>query len=326
MQVAEHPDPAGPGRAFVLDAHQHLWDPGLDRHPWLDEDPTLAPLRRRFDLRDYREAAAGGVSGLPVGRTVLVQSLASSVETTALLRLAQTDELVGAVVGWLDLEGPDVAEHLGSLRTGPGGDRLRGIRHLVQGETDPAWLTRPSVLRGLRHIADAGLGYDVLVRPHQLRSAIALADQLPGLALVLDHAGKPDLTGPGPARTAALAPWAADVRRLAAHPQVTCKVSGLVTEADWAGWTVDDLTPVFEVLLQTFGPHRLMFGSDWPVCLLATSWKRWAETVERLIDPLTAGERADILGGTAALVYAGPGMTPPPATALMTIDSVAGRR
>jgi predicted TIM-barrel fold metal-dependent hydrolase len=313
-----------PGRDFTVDAHHHLWDLRGHRHAWLDQDPALAPLRRTFDLDDYRTAVSGGIAGLPVGRTVLVQSLASAVETVDLLRLAEPDALVGAVVGWVDLEQPDVAEQLGRLRAGPGGYRLRAIRHLVQDEPDPDWLTRPSVLRGLRVVAAYGLGYDVLVRPHQLASAVTLAEQLPELPLVLDHAGKPDLSAQGRDRVGALASWAADLRPLAAHPQVTCKLSGLITEANWSNWSAGDLAPVLDVLLETFGPRRLMFGSDWPVCLLAGTWQLWAQTVQLLLAPLTATERADILGGNATRIYSGPGLAAP--TSRNPSATLAGRR
>ncbi|WP_222432256.1 extracellular solute-binding protein [Leekyejoonella antrihumi] len=289
---------AGPGRTYVVDAHHHLWDPSALRHAWLD-NAELAPLRRRFDLADYRSAAARGVGGLPVGSTVLVQALASEAETRTLLEVAAKDALVGAVVGWVDLDAADVSEQLAGLRSAPGGERLRGIRHLVQDESDPDWLLRPRVLSNLRRVQEAGLAFDVLVRPQQLRSAAALAEKLPGLPLVLDHAGKPDLTGDPTSRPDKLSSWASRLHSLATHQQVTCKLSGLVTEADWTGWSLADLVPAFDVLLDAFGPSRMMFGSDWPVCELAAPWGRWAETVGDLIDALTPGEQADILGSAA---------------------------
>lgn len=162
-------------------------------------------------------------------------------------------------MGWTDLTAPDVVSALAALRALPGGDRLTGIRHQVQGERDPRWLLRPDVLRGLAAVADARLAYDLIVRPHQLPAARAAAELVPGLTFVLDHAGKP------PVAEGVLTPWADDLRALAALPHTVCKLSGLVTEADPRRWRDQDLRPYTDVLLDAFGPDRLMFGSDWPV-------------------------------------------------------------
>jgi predicted TIM-barrel fold metal-dependent hydrolase len=167
----------------------------------------------------------------------------------------------------------------------------------VQGESDPHWLQRPDVERGLRAVGERGLGYDVLIRSHQLPQAIRLAERLPELPLVLDHAGKPPLARQD------LTDWTRQVRTLAGHPQVRCKVSGLITEADHEKWTVDDIRPVWDVLLSAFGPDRLMFGSDWPVCVLAGGWNRWAATVEELLDGCSGTEIHAVLAGTATAFY-----------------------
>jgi predicted TIM-barrel fold metal-dependent hydrolase len=153
------------------------------------------------------------------------------------------------------------------------------------------------VTRGLRAVLERDLAYDVLVYAHQLPSAVKLAGDHPDLPLVLDHAGKPSVAD------GELGEWERQIRRLAAQPQVTCKVSGLVTEADWAAWTTGDIRPVWEVLLSAFGPERLMFGSDWPLCQLAGGWGRWAATVEELLQDCSPGERAAVLGGTATRFY-----------------------
>ncbi len=294
----------GPGVTYAVDAHHHLWDLDRHRHDWLDA-PAHQPIRRSFNAADYRVAVTAGVGGLPVARSVLVQSLATAAETADLLDLVAGQDLVGAVVGWMDLHRPDVADELGALRARSAGPRLRGIRHLVQGESDPGWLSRQDTVRGLRAVSAAGLVYDLLVKPNQLPAAAAVAGLVPDLALVLDHAGKPDLTDPDPS---GFAEWATGIRRLAAHPQVSCKLSGLITEAPWARWQPADLRPAVEVLLEAFGPSRLMFGSDWPVCLLAGTWSRWADTVELFLSELSPTERADVLGATATRVYAGPGL------------------
>ncbi|MHC5908241.1 amidohydrolase family protein [Streptomyces sp. S6] len=283
-------------RSGLVDAHHHLWDLGHRPQPWLDE-PGLAPIRRTFGLDDLTRSASRAILGHRLTTSVLVQCLPSVPETRELLALADGSPSVGAVVGWVDLTSPAVADTLDELRGGPGGDRLRSVRHLVQGESDPHWLQRPDVERGLRAVQERGLGYDVLVRDRQLPQAVRLAQRFPGLPLVLDHAGKPDLRGGD------LIDWTRRIRELAAFPQVRCKLSGLVTEADHEKWTTDDIRPVRDTLLDAFGPERLMFGSDWPVCVLAGGWDRWAETVEELLAPCTGPETSAILAGTATDFY-----------------------
>ncbi|GAA2488681.1 hypothetical protein GCM10010276_29310 [Streptomyces longisporus] len=186
---------------------------------------------------------------------------------------------------------------LDRLIAGPGGGYLRSLRHLVQGERDPAWLQLPDVERGLRATRDRGLGYDVLVRDHQLDQAIRLAERFPDLPQVLDHAGKPDIARQD------LAKWERGVRLLAGHPHVVCKVSGLITEADRTHWTTADLRPAWDVLVSAFGPDRLMFGSDWPVANLAGGWNRWAATVDELLTGWSAGDVHALLAGTATAFY-----------------------
>ncbi|MGW0843361.1 amidohydrolase family protein [Streptomyces sp. NPDC002787] len=280
----------------LVDAHHHVWDLGIRPQSWLDE-PGHEPIRRTFGTADLRTAATAAVAGRRLERTVLVQCVTSVDETREFLALAGSDPLIGAVVGWADLTSPAIGDVLDALRAGPGGTYLRALRHLVQGEEDPAWLQRPSVERGLRAVGERGLGYDVLIRGHQFPQATRLAERLPGLPLVLDHAGKP------PIARRDLDDWERGVRRLAAHPQVRCKVSGLVTEADHEKWTVDDIRPVWEVLLDAFGADRLMFGSDWPVCVLAGGWNRWAATVEELLAGCSAAETEAVLAGTATTFY-----------------------
>ncbi|MEU9671576.1 amidohydrolase family protein [Streptomyces bobili] len=277
----------------LVDAHHHVWD--LDRRPraWLDE-PAHEPIRRTFGTDDLGTAAT--VAGRRLGCTVLVQCVTSVDETREFLAHADSDPL-GAVVGWADLTSPAIGDVLDALRAGPGGTHLRAVRHLVQGESDAAWLQQPSVERGLRAVGERGLGYDLLIRSHQFPQTIHLAERLPDLPLVLDHAGKP------PIARQDLDDWERGVRRLAAHPQVRCKVSGLATEADHEKWTIDDIRPVWEVLLSAFGPDRLMFGSDWPVCVLAGGWNRWAATVEELLAGCSAAETEAVLAGTATTFY-----------------------
>ncbi|MDX3240742.1 amidohydrolase family protein [Streptomyces sp. ME18-1-4] len=280
----------------LIDAHHHVWD--LDRRPqpWLDE-PGHEPIRRSYGVEELRRAATRPVAGRRLTRTVLVQCVASVPETEELLDLADQDPMVGAVVGWVELTAPDVGDVLDELRARPSGGYLRALRHVVQGESDAEWLQQPAVERGLRAVQDRDLGYDVLIRSHQFPQAIRLAQRLPDLPLVLDHAGKP------PIGHHTISDWARNVRVLAGCPQVRCKVSGLITEADHHEWTLDDIRPVWNTLLAAFGPDRLMFGSDWPVCVLAGGWNRWAATVEELLNACSPHEKQAVLCDTATAFY-----------------------
>ncbi|MFE6287270.1 amidohydrolase family protein [Streptomyces sp. NPDC057877] len=276
----------------VVDAHHHVWDLSVRDQPWLTA-PGLGPLRRNFtvaDLAPHAHAAA-------VTRTVLVQTVTVPEETPEFLALAADHELVAGVVGWADLTRPDLADELARLRELPGGRYLKGIRHQVQDEPDPEWLLRPDVQRGLAAVAAAGLRFDLVVRHHQLPACVRAAARHPGLTFVLDHLGKP------PVAHGHLEPWATALRDLAALPHTVGKLSGLVTEAAPGTWSVDDLRPYAEVALEAFGPHRLMFGSDWPVCTLAATYGEVVDVTRQLIDQLADGERAAVLGVTATRVY-----------------------
>ncbi|WP_310742350.1 amidohydrolase family protein [Microbispora sp. H13382] len=284
----------GTSTGTIVDAHHHLWE--LSRRPqtWLDP-PKMARIRRDFTASDYAAVAAEA----RIGSSVLVQVLPDAEETREFLALAARSDTVAAVVGWADLTRPDLAAELAALAASPGGELLRGIRHLVQGESDPRWLARDDVREGLRQVAAAGLVYDLLVLPHQLPAAIETVRALPELAFVLDHLAKP------PVASGELEPWAGLVRELAAEPNVTAKLSGLITEAAWDDWDAARLRPYADVALDAFGPGRLMFGSDWPVCLLAGALPLWAETVRALLTDagLSAAERDAVFRGTAERVY-----------------------
>jgi L-fuconolactonase len=275
----------------VIDAHHHIWDLTVRDQDWITGD-LMAPIRRSFTLDDLRPfAQAAGVDA-----TVLVQTVAVAGETPELLALAAADPLVAGVVGWADLTSAAVAEQLAGLAAGPGGDRLVSIRHLVQSEPDPGWLRRPDVIRGLRAVHAAGLCYDLVIRPHQLPAATYAAAAVPGLTMILDHAAKP----PVPPRD--LGPWTAAIRAFAARPNTVCKLSGLVTEAA-PGTPVAAFMPVADVVLSAFGASRVMFGSDWPVCLLASDYDGVLTLARSLVAELSEAERTAVFRSTAARVY-----------------------
>jgi predicted TIM-barrel fold metal-dependent hydrolase len=284
----------------LVDAHVHVWDRARHPQPWIDP-VTMAPIDRDFDLLALRAdvgadvETGAGASRLP--RVVLVQTVPVEAETRDLLQTALDDPLVAGVVGWVDLTGPDVAARLMALLAVAGGKRLVGVRHLLQDELDPAWLDRPDARRGAQAVADAGLALDLVIRSEQLPAVVRLARALPGLRLVLDHLGKP------PIAAGELEPWRTDLLALAAAPNATAKLSGLVTEAVWASWSVEQLARYTGVALDAFGPSRLMFGSDWPVARLATTYPRWLATAGALTSGLDTDERAAVFGATAARVY-----------------------
>ena len=255
--------------------------------------PALAPLRRDFLLEDYEPLAkAHGISASVVVQTVTVPG-----ETPELLTLAAGCDLIAGVVGWTDLTAPDVADRIAALTEHPGGEMLVSLRHQVQNEPDPNWLTRPDVLHGLAAVARVGLVYDLVITVGQLAAAARAAAAVPDLTFVLDHLGKPLIA------SGRIELWAADLRRLAARPNTVAKLSGLVTEADWHRWKVADLRPYADVALDAFGPARLMFGSDWPVCTLAAGYPDVLAAARDLTAGLSPAEREAVFAGTATSVY-----------------------
>ncbi|MGY4767647.1 amidohydrolase family protein [Kribbella sp. CWNU-51] len=274
-----------------VDAHHHIWDLTVREQTWM-VGAALDPIRRNYSMDDLApRAAAAGVTS-----TVLVQTVGLVEETAEFLEVAASNNLVAGVVGWVDLTADDVATALDGLRSRPDGAYLKAIRHQVHDEPDVDWLLRPDVQRGLAAVADAGLAYDLLTKTPHLSAAIQTARNLPQLNFVVDHISKPVIGEP-------LEPWATQLRELAALPNVTCKLSGMVTEACWTDWKPADLQPYADVVLDAFGPDRVMFGSDWPVCLLAASYAEVVETAETLTASLTPTEREAVFATTATNTY-----------------------
>lgn len=275
----------------VVDAHHHFWDPARAAYPWMTD--ALAPIRRRFGPDDLRPLLAEN----GVDRTILVQTRSSLDETREFLATAAEVDFIAGVVGWVDLAAPDIADQLASLRAGPGGPKLVGVRHQVHDEPDPAWLGRTDVRRGLAAIGRAGLAYDLLVRTRELPAALSAVRDLPAVTFVIDHLAKP------PIASGAIDDWTRGLRPLAAYPNVSCKLSGMVTEADWSRWTSRDLAPYATRVLDWFGPARCLFGSDWPVCLLAGSYAQVIQAYRQSIGELLAADRDRIFGGNAIDLY-----------------------
>ena len=272
---------------MIVDAHHHLWDPATAEYPWMTDE--MSPLRRRFDTEDLEQLLRQHA----VAGTVVVQARSSLDETRSLLSIAAETPFLLGVVGWVDLTDPAIPEVLASLAS----PHLVGVRHQVQDEPDPRWLLRPDVLRGLDAIGTAGLAYDLLVRPRELPAALEVARRLPHIRFVVDHVAKPTLGAVSNDE------WARGLAAIAALPNVTCKLSGLVTEAPRGGLQREDLVTVLRRALDWFGPDRCLYGSDWPVCLLAADYAEVFEILQAAIADLTPGEQAAALGGTAINTY-----------------------
>jgi L-fuconolactonase len=273
-----------------IDAHQHYWDTNAFDYGWTAAGlPALDADFLPADL-EPQTAAVG------IDRTVTVQVLHTLRETAWLLGLARANPSIAGVVGWADLQGPpdELAATLTELRGDP---LFVGIRHLVHEEPDDDWLVRPAVLRGLGVAAAIGVPYDLLLRPRHLRHVPVLSERQPALRMVIDHIAKP-LIAEG-----VVEPWATEFRAAAADPNVWCKLSGMVTEADHATWSADDLAPYVEIALAAFGVDRLMYGSDWPVCTLAGSYAQVIGALRAVLGSIDADVEARIFGGSAAEFY-----------------------
>jgi L-fuconolactonase len=253
----------------------------------------LAPIRRPFRPEDMRPL----LDEAGVDYTVVVQTVPSVEETQEFMRIAADDPFVAGVVGWVDLTSPHVAQDLAELKARDDGETLVGIRHMVHDEADPDWLRRADVQRGIAAVRDADLAYDILIRPREIPAAVAMASALPDARLVIDHLAKP------PIASGKIAAWAALMEPFRAMPHVSCKLSGMITEANWSSWTPDDLRPYVEVALELFGIDRVMYGSDWPVCLLAGSYLTVKKALEEALPDLTPTERARVFGGNAIDFY-----------------------
>ena len=274
-----------------IDAHHHLWDVSKRDYDWLKtQDPQI---QRTFDVSDLQIAMASAA----IDRTIIVQTVPELGETLDMLATAAANpETIAGVVGWVDLADPAVSDALAELMTGEAGSFLVGIRHVVHNELDARWLMRADVRRGLQAVGEAGLLYELLIRTRELPAAIEVAELLPDVQFVLDHIGKP------PIADGACDEWADLVTQLAAHPNVACKLSGLVAEAK-PGATTADFQPYADRILDSFGTDRIMFGSDWPVCVPHRSYEGVYELAVELLRGLSTSELAAVFGLNAVSVY-----------------------
>ena len=267
-----------------IDAHQHFWRYGPAEYAWIDE--SLAALRRDF----LPDEAAQDMARAGFHASVAVQACHTREETSWLLSLAGRHTFIAGVVGWVDLQADDVRAQLQQAASNP---HLVGIRHIVQSETDDRFLLRPAFCRGIGMLEEFGLTYDILVYARHLPVAAEFVARFERQPFVLDHVAKPDI------RNGRLEAWERDLRRLAQFPNVWCKLSGLVTEADWSGWTPAQIRPCLDVAFDCFGPERLMIGSDWPVCTVAADYARTMKIVMEYLAGHPGEEREAVLGGNA---------------------------
>lgn len=271
-----------------IDAHQHFWHYTPATHDWITSD--MAVLQRNYLPEHLQpELQKAGFAGC-----VAVQAAQTETETEFLLQLAAEHTFIKGVVGWVDLRAGNAAQRLAYFAKNP---FLKGIRHIVQSEPDDAFLLQPAFLRGMVHLQPLGLTYDILIYPKHLTIVEKFVRHFPEQKFVLDHLAKPFI------KAGALQPWAEDLKKLARHPHVSCKLSGLVTEADWHLWQPADLNPYLAVVLDAFGPDRLLIGSDWPVCRLAGEYEPIMAVVQDFIGGLSPAEQAKILGNNAVQIY-----------------------
>ena len=271
-----------------IDAHQHFWRYDPVEYEWIDG--TMAALQRDFLPADLEPE----LRGAGFDACVAVQARQTLEETRWLLELADRHPFIAGVVGWVDLQAPDVRAQLEPFRGRP---KLVGLRHIVQAEPDDLFLLRPQFLRGVATLRDLGLAYDILIYPRHLPAAVEFAQRLEGHRLVLDHLGKPDIRG------GEIQEWRRHLRALSACGHVMAKLSGLVTEADWRAWTPDEMRPYLDVAFECFGYERLMIGSDWPVCTVAADYGRTMRAVSDYLRGRPPAELDAVLGGNAAQLW-----------------------
>lgn len=272
-----------------IDSHQHFWRYDAARDAWITD--SMAVLNRDF----LPEHLAAELAANAMDASIAVQADPSESETMFLLDLAERNERIAGVVGWVDLLSPRVGERLEYFSHF---SKLRGFRHIAQSEPDDRFLARENFVNGIAQLCAFGFTYDILIYPKQLPAAIELAARLPDQRFVVDHIAKPEI------KSRKTAPWAEQMKAVARNKNVFCKLSGLVTEADWKGWKADDFKPYLDVVFDAFGTDRLIFGSDWPVCLLAATYGQVKQLIVEYVKGFSQSDKDKIFGGNAARFYA----------------------
>lgn len=273
---------------MIIDTHHHFWNYNPVDFDWIDDE--MASIRKNFLPKDLKETLLEtGVQGV-----VSVQARQSLEETDWLLEMAEEHDVIKGIVGWLPLAAENIQQVLEQYS---GNQWLKGVRHVVQGESDPAFILGKDFNRGISQLKNDGLVYDILILEHQLPNTIRFVDQHPEQQFIVDHIAKPKI------KHNETEPWARNLKALARRENVCCKISGLVTEADYHGWTKEQLQPYFDVVLEAFGPSRLMYGSDWPVCLVATSYSDWLNLVKDMLSGLSPDEQEQIFSRNAKHFY-----------------------
>jgi L-fuconolactonase len=273
---------------MVIDSHQHFWKYQAAEYGWLDE--SMATIRRDFLPENLSESIkAAGIDGV-----ISVQARQSLQETHWLLRLADENDFIRGVIGWAPLTSEYVGDDLRAAAADP---KFRGVCHGLKTETDDQFMLRDDFNRGISLLSESGLAYDLLIHDRQLPQTLRFVDRHPNQVFILDHLAKPKI------KSGELEPWDRYIVELGKRPNVYCKISGMVTEADWQSWTEQGLRPYFNVALEAFGPKRLMAGSDWPVCLVACGYTRWFDILRQWAAALSKSEQDRLFGETAAEAY-----------------------
>ena len=275
-----------------IDSHHHIWNLSVRDQEWIAGE-AMQPIRRNFSISDLEDVSAAS----RIDRTILVQTVTDYSETPELLEIAQSEQLVGAVVGWLKIDAPDAIEHLHRYLDLPGADYLKGIRDIAQDHPDPNYLAKPETISNVRKLGELGITYDLLTKVPELPAAIKLVKACPDVQFVMDHISKPRIA------KQEIEPWKSLMSELATFPNVLCKVSGLVTEAKWNEWEVKDFKPYVDHVIEIFTPQRLMFGSDWPVANLGGTYSEIVELAEALTSGFSPSESEFFWHKTATAAY-----------------------
>ena len=278
--------------AMRIDSHHHVWDLSVREQGWMVGE-ALNPIKKNFSIKDLRQA----ITGCGIDKTVVVQTVTNYDETPELLELAETDDLVAGVVGFLKIDADDAITHLDSYQSLRGIKYLVGIRDIAHDYEDVKYLSKPQVVKNVQELGRRGLVYDLLTKTPHMRAAIDLVKACPNTKFVLDHISKPYIA------KADMQPWADQITELASFENVVVKVSGLFTEADWKNWKKEDFWPYLEHITKSFTPNRMMFGSDWPVCLLAATYKQSIDLVEEFTSKFSESEKNAFWAGTANKAY-----------------------